>query len=282
MFPSADKRGSLFRREEIDALLSGLNSGLSRALGAIATQGPPPEAEASEPFTPKSLAVFLQTRREPEDLFGIHTGKAQYSSVFTDREGMKYLERIRKRNKEQRRGNTRVADTGIELINYSVCPSCRLVLSFTELEEYYRRPEKVRKIEKVPSIVRRYMDTRVCCPMCKTFYLPTVVIYNEAPRNAKQYLSRLQAMHFAEEYFLKAGRKVLSRNPDNFRPSKPRGKPAVEVRDDLDARLLTGSPTLLVNLLQHMPIREMTQFITGKNLEMDIPLFGGHKFAAGK
>ena len=264
--------------KEIDDLLAAINADSDDFdLGAEDAY-----LEETSPFTSPKRAFesiedfesFLTERKfKPEQVYGTHSFQkaATMCRFFDSKNGDSILADIERKNKEQNMGNIIVPNTGIKLINYSICPKCRAVFSFKDLMDYYRNPKPDAEYKNKGHQIRE--DTRVCCPECEEYFLPTLVISDGLPKNEVQFLCRVQTVEAIEKFFLGNGQEVLSRNKSNIL----KGNGFITIRNDVELQKMESRPTLISNMLQYTPPDLMVNLIDGTNVEKGDILFGKWK-----
>jgi hypothetical protein len=257
-------------QEEIDQLLSAMNS----------------EEIAPAPFTDVARAIkahlpgrgrrmikdfekFLTERKfQAEKPYGLFDKDVAVSRFFDGKDNEPLLKKIRQKNKKQGMGNITIPNTSIELLNYSICPKCGEVFSFAELLDYYKNPVPDKHFKSKAEQYRE--DTRVCCPKCKTYFLPDLLIIDGTPKNETQFLCRVQTIHAIESFYKSQQQKVLTQNGVNIL-SKDNHR---AIRNDACLADLEQKPTLIVNLLQYTPPNLMPNLIDGSNIEKGDVIFG--------
>ncbi|MBK8397092.1 MAG: hypothetical protein IPL26_17900 [Leptospiraceae bacterium] len=197
-----------------------------------------------------------------EDKIGMFPPESIEINFFKDKNAEKILDEIRRKNELDGAGNVKIPGTDIEFINYSYCPKCAKVYSFSDLIKYYNKP--------VPNINFRIRgqqlreDTSVCCSECNTYFLPALVVIDGEPKTSMQFLCRMQTINEVERfYFQKWQRKVLSKNKANLIVQEKKQY----ILNDVLLRELAENPTLILNLLQYSPIDLRIKMIEGKNIE---------------
>jgi hypothetical protein len=106
-------------------------------------------------------------------------------------------------------------------------------------------------------------DTRVCCRVCDTYFLPSLVISDGTPRNEVQFLGRVQTIDAIEEYFLQQNVKALTKKNENIIQMGN----LKAIRNDVYLKDLEDRQTLVSNMVQHTPINLMMNLIDGTNVE---------------
>jgi hypothetical protein len=208
--------------------------------------------------------------RQTEKPYGLFNTDIVRCDFFNSKNGETILADIEKKNIEQGMGNVTIPNTNIRLINYSVCPKCGEIFSFRDLTEYYRHPQSDNRFHSIGEQARG--DTRVRCFACETWFLPTLVIVDKSPRNEVQFLCRNQTMDAVEIYFLKRGKKVLTKNKANILVDNTNGYKAV--KNDVILKKMKHKPTLISNLLQYTPIDLALNLMDGTNIEKGDVLYG--------
>lgn len=203
-----------------------------------------------------------------EEKIGMFRPESIEINFFKDKNSGQILDEIRRKNELDGAGNVKIPGTDIEIINYSYCPKCAKVYSFSDLIKYYNKP--------VPNINFRIRgqqlreDTSVCCSECKTYFLPALVVIDGEPKSSMQFLCRVQTINAVEKYYSeKWKRKVLSKNSANLIKKDNRQY----ILNDVLLSELAEKPTLILNLLQYSPIDLRIKMIDGKNIEEKDYLF---------
>ncbi len=219
------------------------------------------------------LKDYLNNRStDTNKTYGIFESEATMVRFSDFVRGDAILSEIRELNHREGQGTITIADTGIELINFSCCPNCNFIYSMAALQAYYRNPQPDPRISRRDQF---RMDTRVCCRKCRTWFLPALLIVDETPWQERQFLCRIQTVEAVERHYQdEFAQPVLTRRPDNiqYRPS-PDGEGTLRaVRNDVSMSQLPT--TLAVNLLQYTPPPLMLSFLSGENLANGDMLFG--------
>ena len=158
-------------------------------------------------------------------------------------------------------GNVCILNTNIKLVNYSYCPNCRETFTQKELSDYYMNPV-VRPGMNLRETFRK--ETRVICKHCQTPFLPTLIIVDGSPKNAVQYLCRMQVIDAVEVYMdAEYHEPVLTKNRKNLRIREDN---LVGCLNDLEIHKMEKKPALISNFLQYTPLPLMLNFIEGKNI----------------
>lgn len=239
-------------QQEIDQLLSAIS------------------APAEDKF--KSIEDFetFLTKREhnPESPYGLCQKDVSICKFFEDQNSENILSDIIQKNQKDEMGNIEIPNTKIKLINYSYCPKCRRIFTFRDLVNYYSDPKPDPTIK---NIIEQYRhDTRVFCFECNTYFIPTLVISDGTPKNAVQFLCRVQTIDTIEAFFLDKKIRVLTRDKKNILTKNGRRA----IRNDVVLKQLEPRPALISNLLQFTPAPLMLNLIDGTNIEKADILFG--------
>jgi len=115
-------------------------------------------------------------------------------------------------------------------------------------------------------------DTRVFCRDCKTWFLPALIIADKTPINETQFLCRNQTMDAVETYFIKKGKRVLTKNKNNILAYPANGFNAV--KNDVVLSDMAENPTLIANMLQYTPANLAINLIDESNVEKGDVLYG--------
>jgi len=251
--------------DEIDRLLSAINHGY----------------DANKFESTDEFLSFLTLREKvvlEEKTYGMYESDVSVVRFFEDsNRGDKkenILADIKRLNQEQGMGNVKIPGTSIEIINYSPCPKCGHVHSFSDVFNYYQNPTpdptyKSRRLQY-------QLDTRVMCVECKVFFLPALIISDGTPRNEHQMICRSQTIREVCVFMRETTRiDVLWMKNENILDDVRDDGTAVRAwRNDVDAKVLKKRPGLFSNMLQYTPANLMLDFISRKNLEKEEPLFG--------
>ena len=248
---------------------------------------------------------YLIKNHETEEIYGFSSKNIPISSFFHSENAVYFLDEIKRRNKQEEMGNFYLAPTKILLVNYSVCPKCAHVFSFKDLSLYYikQKPDPAYK----GAMDQQRHDTRMFCQNCRSYFLPSLLVIDDVPKNEFQFLSRIQTMNIIEDFYEKKGVCVLSRDTknlvrtDGFRmrclsedkedlkmnfladmfisvPSSDydnhNKKILKGIKNDILLRELEERPTLLANLLQYTPTNLIPTLINGANFVKNDMLFG--------
>jgi hypothetical protein len=244
----------LLSQEEIDQLLTAINTGDGGTRNAFEN------IEAFEKY-------LLERQYEPEKPYGIFDKDIAVCKFFNTSGNEKILEEIRQKNKEQGFGTIKISNTNITLINYSFCPKCKTIYSFSEVMDYYMNPRPDAKFKN--SSMQYREDTRVCCRVCNAYFLPSLVISDGTPKNEVQFLCRTQTINAIEKYFLQHNVRVLTKKSENI---IQRGN-LKAIKNDVYLKNLEKKQTLISNMLQYTPINLMMNLIDGTNVEKGDLLF---------
>jgi hypothetical protein len=210
---------------------------------------------------------LLKREYEPEKPYGVFDTDIAMCRFFDIKNNENILEDIRQKNEEQGLGNIKITNTNIMLINYSFCPMCRTIYSFKDVMDYYMNPKPDAKFRNRTSQYRE--DTRVCCRVCNTYFLPSLVISDGTPKNEVQFLCRVQTADAIEKYFLENNIRVLTKKSENIIQSDN----VKAIRNDVYLKDLEKRQTLISNMLQYTPINLMMNLIDGTNVEKGDLLF---------
>ena len=212
---------------------------------------------------------LINSHFNPEALYGRYLKDAVVLKFFNgDENAERNLRQIRDKNEAEGHGNKKVPGTGIELINYSVCPNCKEIFSFKQVQEYFTNPAPMPEVDRHDQLLH---DTRVRCHICHTYFISTLVICKGAPTSEVQGLCRVQTVHLIEEACMAKGKRVLTRNRQNIRVDKD-GKRSIV--NDVYIEDLKDKPGLIANLIYHTPDKLAWSFINAKNIPNKDLLFG--------
>lgn len=219
---------------------------------------------------------FLKYRETvPEKVYGIFEQDITVCRFFTGTHGDKQeniLADIRRLNEEQNMGNVKIPNTDIEIINYSPCPKCNTIHTFSDVFSYYMNPAPDPKFKSRND--QRALDTRVKCKDCGSYFLPALIITDGAPKNEFQMICRSQTLLETTVFMQREFKlKVLTMRKENI-ISHPNDPTKAGWRNDVDAAKLKLRPALLTNMLQYTPAPLMLDFISRKNLELNEPVYG--------
>jgi hypothetical protein len=210
---------------------------------------------------------LINRKYESEKPYGIFDKDIAVCNFFDTKDNESILEEIRQKNEDQGFGNIKIPNTNIMLINYSFCPKCKTIYSFSEIMDYYRNPNPDVRYKNRAWQVRK--DTRIYCSACNTCFLPALVIADGTPKNEVQFLCRTQTIDAIEEYFLQNNVRVLTRRRENIiQEGNLRA-----IKNDVLLKNLEEKPTLISNMLQYTPINLMKNLIDGTNVEKGDLLF---------
>jgi len=211
---------------------------------------------------------LLNRKFEPEKPYGFF-GKDIEVCIFFKSRDENILSEIKSKNEKEGYGNVKIPNTNITLINYSFCPKCKKIYSFNNLTDYYMNP-KVDMNFKNKAIQHRE-DTRVCCDVCDTYFLPSLIISDGTPKNEAQFLCKCQTINAIEKYFSKSNTRVLTRKEENIvEKDGIRG-----IKNDVYLKELEKKPTLITNMLQYTPVKLIMNLIDGTNVKKGDLLFNG-------
>jgi len=238
---------------EIEQLLAAINAGGEESHGF----------ENIEEFE-----KYLTTRKfHPEKPYGIFDEDVSICRFFNFSNNDNLLADIKKKNEEQGLGNIKIPNTNITLINYSFCPKCKTVYSYSEVMNYYKNPRPDTWYKNKAHQSRN--DTRVFCHNCNSYFLPSLVISDGTPKNEVQFLCRVQTINAVEEYMLSKNTKVLTKEKSNILyKDKLRA-----IKNDISIMDLEEKPTLITNIIQYTPINLIMNFIEGTNVTKGDLLF---------
>jgi hypothetical protein len=211
---------------------------------------------------------LLNRKYEPEKPYGIFDQDIVMCKFFDAKDNEKILSEIKQRNEEQGFGNIKIPNTKIMLINYSFCPKCKTIYSFSEVMDYYMNPKLDTRYKNRAWQART--DTRFYCKICNTYFLPSLIISDGTPRNEVQFLCRTQTIDAIEKYFFKDNIRVLTKKDKNILHQN--GLRAI--KNDVLLKDLDKRPTLVSNMLQYTPIYLIKSLIDGTNVEKGDLLFG--------
>ena len=219
----------------------------------------------------KSIEYFekyiLQKNTKPEKTYGIFDKDVSICQYFNSYNNENLLADIKNRNKENGYGNIKIPNTNIELLNYSFCSKCNTIFSYLDLVEYYKNPKPDTRFENRSIQYRE--DTRVCCHNCGTYFIPSLIISDGTPRNELQFLCRAQTVNAVEKYFLERQINVLTKKNENI----VQNGNLRAIKNDVLIRDLEERPTLITNIIQYTPYKNIIKLIDGKNVEKGDLLF---------
>lgn len=229
-----------------------------------------PEDKALKPIKISDFEAFLSARLPREEPYGMFSKDVTMCRLSGSKRSESLLADIEQKNAEQGMGNVQIPNTNIRLINYSVCPVCGKIFSFKDLAEYYRQPEADTRFQSPGEQARN--DTRVNCRDCKTWFLPALVIVDNTPKNEVQFLCRNQTMDAIEKFFIKKGKRVLTKEHTNILADPANGFKAV--KNDVAISDMEEKPALIVNLFQYTPFNLAINLMDGSNVEKGDVLYG--------
>ncbi|WP_461248159.1 FliG C-terminal domain-containing protein, partial [Treponema sp. R6D11] len=162
----------------------------------------PPKLDSA--FTSiEELTAYLIERRQEEELYGNFTPDVlkdiPVCRYFGSKNNEKLLVEIEEKNEDEGKGNFRIPNTGIKLINYSVCPKCGTVFSYNELlfNGFFYSADDI-----FDSREKQYReDTRFSCDNCNTGFFPSLVIVDGIPKNEVQFLGKVQTAKAIEKFY---------------------------------------------------------------------------------
>jgi hypothetical protein len=117
-------------------------------------------------------------------------------------------------------------------------------------------------------------DTRICCTICGTYFLPALIISDGTPKKEVQFLCRLQTISAVERYYLSKDSRVLTKNQNNIM----RAGNLTAIKNDVLLKDLEEKPTLITNMLQYTPPDLMMNLIDGTNAEKGDLVFNERKW----
>jgi len=219
---------------------------------------------------------LLNRKFEPEKPYGLFNKDIEvcrfFESGFGSSRNENILSEIKSKNEKEGYGNVKIPNTNITLINYSFCPKCKKIYSFNDLKNYYLNPKVDTNFKN--RIMQYREDTRVCCNVCDTYFLPSLIISDGTPKNEVQFLCRVQTMNAIERYFLENNIKVLTRKKENaIQKGELKG-----IKNDIYLKDLEKKPTLISNMLQYTPVKLIMNLIDGTNVEKGDILFNEWKW----
>ncbi|WP_461247686.1 FliG C-terminal domain-containing protein [Treponema sp. R6D11] len=220
----------------------------------------------------EEFKAFLLEYRPAENPYG-HYPRNIYKNTpvcryFDSKNSEKLLLKIEEKNEEEGKGSFRIPNTGIKLINYSVCPKCGTVFSYSNMfrSEWFHPDDK-----------RYKEDTRYCCYNCETLFFPSLVIVDGIPKNEVQFLGKVQTAKAIERFYGRQGKNVLTREKENIMIKEMGDVTYKSIRNDVILKQLSSKPTLIANLLQHTPKNMMLNLIDGTNFAKGDALFGARQ-----
>ena len=256
--------GHILTDDEIDVLLRGISMGF----------------QASRFGSTEEFLDFIMMREQVrEKVYGMYESDISVCRFFSDGAGEKQeniLSDIKRMNEEQGMGNIRIPGTDVEIINYSPCPKCGHVHSYSDVFSYYMNPVPDPKFKNRKE--QHATDTRVKCVECGDFFLPALIIADGSPRVEHQMICRMQTVREVGVYMRASFQlDVLMYRKDNIMEKLENGKSWRSWRNDVNIANLKQRPGLLTNFLQYTPAPLMLDFISGRNLEIPQPLYGAWK-----
>ena len=142
------------------------------------------------------------------------------------------------------------------------------------------------------------------CMGCKMYFLPSLLVVDEIPRNEVQFLGMMNTINAIEEHYESLGYAALTREETNLlksdgvttrvyrdlddevrkdfavavinpKTASPPSKILKGIRNDVFLKELESKPTLIINLMQYSIKPEIAlNLILGINVEMNDVLFG--------
>lgn len=195
---------------------------------------------------------------------GMYSSEAHIVSFFNfDGDPEKVLDQIKRKNQSQGVMPKVIGD--LNLVNFSQCPDCKAIYSWKDLNEYYANPVVEEGLTLAQSCRQ---DTRVTCKVCKSHFLPSLILESNGPHSEFQYLCRSQVIHEIEIYL---GRNVLTLVPENIVKSDGH---IVAIKQDITLNDIKGDTTLLSNFLQYTPYQQTLQMLA--NNYQDLIVYGGN------
>jgi len=221
---------------------------------------------------------FLKYRNQVEErVYGMMDSDISVCRFFTsanagNSKAENILSDIRAINEKENMGNVKIPDTNIEIINYSPCPKCNAIHSFSDVFNYYMNPTPDPRFK---SRAEQYAtDTRVQCKECKAYFLPALIVTDGSPKNECQMICRSQTIREVAVFMQTDFKlKTLYLKKENVLEC-PADKSKRAWRNDVDAKLLKKKPGLFTNFLQYTPANNILNFITRRNLQLEEPLYG--------
>jgi hypothetical protein len=255
------KDGHILTDDEIQRLLDAVSHGFNASA-----------FESTEQF----IEYITYRQQIPEKVYGMYENDISVCRFFQDGHGEKQeniLADIKKLNAEQGMGNIIIPDTNIEIINYSPCPKCGHIHSFSDIFSYYQNPIPDPKF--ISRNQQYSLDTRVMCIECNTYFLPALIVSDGSPKVEHQMICRMQTVREVAVYMkMEFKIQVLMYNENNVLKRKQKGKEERAWRNDVDAAKLKQKQGLFTNFLQYTPAPLMLDFLSRKNLELEEPLYG--------
>jgi hypothetical protein len=247
--------------EEIDRLISYVRRGFN----------------ASAFNDTEEFIKYLTYRQQiPEKVYGMYESDISVCRFFNDGHGEKQeniLADIRKLNEEQGMGNIKIPDTNIEIINYSPCPKCGHIHSYSDIFSYYQNPTPDPKYKNRTKQLLN--DTRVKCKECNKYFLPALIVSDGSPQVEHQLICRMQTCNEVAIFMKREfQQEVLMWNKNNILSKKEKYTEYRAWRNDVDSAKLKQRQGLFTNFLQYTPAPLMLDFISRRNLEIEEPLYG--------
>jgi hypothetical protein len=211
--------------------------------------------------------ILFDRRQEPEKPYGIFENDISICRFFDSGDNENVLQDIKQKNEEQGLGNIKIPNTNITLINYSICQKCKAIFSFKDVVEYYKNPKVDDRFASRSNQYRE--DTRVYCHHCSTYFLPSLVIADNTPKNEVQFLCRAQTVDAVEKYFFQKNTMVLTKNKNNI---VQKGNIRA-IKNDVFIKDLDEKPTLITNMIQYTPFKYIMNLIDGTNVAKGDLLF---------
>lgn len=251
-------------QEEIDRLLTPINQEVSEDFAERIFVSVYENIETFEKY-------LIDRKFTPEEPYGFFDKDISICRYFGSGESENILEDIKRRNEEQGYGNIKIPNTNITLINYSFCGKCKTIFSFKDIIDYYINPKPDQRFRNRPHQYRE--DTRVYCKHCGSYFLPSLIISDETPKNEVQFLCRTQTVDAVEKYLLKKNIQALTKKKENI---IQKGNLRA-IKNDVFIRDLEEKPTLITNIIQYTPIKYIKNFIDSTNVQKGDLLFNEWK-----
>jgi len=202
-----------------------------------------------------------------EDPYGMCGSNVTICRFFDTNGAEEILATIEQKNREQGMGNHEIPGTNIRIINYSHCQKCGAVFSFKDVRDYYAKPRPDPVLASGDHQHRN--DSRMFCHVCQTYFLPSLVIVDDTPKNEVQCLCRMQTVNEIEKYYSQKGRRVLTaakRNIVNFGTGNA-------ILNDVLLDEMTDRPALVSNLINYTPAHLALNLLDGTNVSKKDYLF---------